>query len=187
MYKSVNTLNTVSDLTPTCDVKHLIVRLLMSVSGETDAAVLPRWCGHCRERSLSYRTLRREHQTVRASVLTNKQRHEYIYCGGCQNTSNTAPQLRATQRCSSSSFQYAKTPNTDNKFSSKLEVVTLVALDCAEKRSPRCDVATVPVAMATASDAPHSYWSGSQPGSSPSHSNVRTPQHADTEVVSIRL
>ncbi|KAG8313804.1 hypothetical protein J6590_107051, partial [Homalodisca vitripennis] len=48
-----------------------------------------------------------------------------------------------------------KTPNTDNKFSSKLEVVTLLALeDCAEKRSPRCDVATVPVAKATASDAP---------------------------------
>ncbi|KAG8305395.1 hypothetical protein J6590_070705 [Homalodisca vitripennis] len=43
-------------------------------SGETDAAVLPRWCGHCRERSLSHRTLRREHQTVRASILTNKQR-----------------------------------------------------------------------------------------------------------------
>ncbi|KAG8310089.1 hypothetical protein J6590_071164 [Homalodisca vitripennis] len=36
--------------------------------------------------------------------------------------------------------------------------------------------------MATASDAPRSYWSGSQPGSSPSHSNVRTPHHADTEV-----
>ncbi|KAG8266276.1 hypothetical protein J6590_075993 [Homalodisca vitripennis] len=71
---------------------------------------------------------------------------------------------------------------------SKLEVVTLVALeDCAEKRSPRCDVATVPVAMATESDAPRSYWSGSQPGSSPSHSNVRRPEHADTEVVSIRL
>ncbi|KAG8250992.1 hypothetical protein J6590_090272, partial [Homalodisca vitripennis] len=53
----------------------------------------------------------------------------------------------------------------------KLEVVTLVALeDCAEKRSPRWDVAIVPVAMATASDASRSYWSRSQPGSSPSHS-----------------
>ncbi|KAG8259493.1 hypothetical protein J6590_011784 [Homalodisca vitripennis] len=130
-------------------------------NGETDAAVLG-WCGHCRERSLSHRTQRIEHQTVRASVLTNKQRHKYIYCGGCQNTSNTAP-------------------------SSKLEVVTLALEDCAEKRSPRCDVGTVPVAMATASDAPRSYWSGSQPGSSPSHSNVRRPEHADTEVVSIRL
>ncbi|KAG8268236.1 hypothetical protein J6590_033590 [Homalodisca vitripennis] len=30
------------------------------------------------------------------------------------------------------------------------------------------DVATVPVAMATASDAPRSYWSSSQPGKRPS-------------------
>ncbi|KAG8257611.1 hypothetical protein J6590_046300 [Homalodisca vitripennis] len=110
-------------------------------SGETDAAVLPRWCGHCRERSRSHRILRREHHTVRTSVLTNKQR---MY-----------------QRAVKSAYhlcQYAF-----------------------------ADVATVPVAMATASDAPRSYWSGSQPGSSPSHSNVRTPQHADTEVVSIRI
>ncbi|KAG8249831.1 Proline-rich coiled-coil [Homalodisca vitripennis] len=37
--------------------------------------------------------------------------------------------------------------------------------------------------MATASYAPRSYWSGSQPGSSPSHSNVRTPRPADSEMI----
>ncbi|KAG8265552.1 hypothetical protein J6590_092384 [Homalodisca vitripennis] len=151
-------------------------------SGETDAAVLPSWCGHCRERSLFHRTLKRDQTPwpilVYSDGLTGRMRGRPLLLA------LVPPLLSITVIVN----VQPKTPNTDNKFSSKLEVVTLVALeDCAEKRSPRCDVATVPVAMATESDAPRSYWSGSQPGSSPSHSNVRTPLHADTEVVSIRL